>query len=180
MFDTIARRLSQGLAILGGCVLIGFALVICVSVIGMTVLDLAKALGLKAWMKDAGLGWIGPIQGDYEIVEMGMAWAIFAFLPITTATMAHARVEVMTTSFAGWVQRALDMFWMSVMAAVMIFIAERLFMGLISKLASGDQTFLLQIPLWWGYLGAFALSVMVALIEVYCALRRAWMQEALL
>jgi len=62
----------------------------------------------------------------------------------------------------------------------MIFVAERLFMGLISKLASGDQTFLLQIPLWWGYLGAFALSVMVALIEVYCALRRAWMQEALL
>lgn len=179
MLDKWARRTSQGLAILGGVIIVGFALVICVSVVGMTILDVAKALGLKAWLKEVGLGWIGPIQGDYELVEMGMALAIFAFLPITTATMAHARVDVMTARLSSPIQRGLDLFWMLVMAMVMVFIAERLYFGLLSKLSSGDQTFLLQIPLWWGYAGAFGLSVVVALIELYCAIRRLWTHEAL-
>jgi len=60
------------MAILGGLVLSALILVICVSIVGRTI-------------------GIGPINGDYELVEAGIAFSIFAFLPLTQITAGGNR-----------------------------------------------------------------------------------------
>ncbi|MDP5362160.1 MAG: TRAP transporter small permease, partial [Paracoccaceae bacterium] len=71
------------MALLGGLVLSLLIVMVCLSVAGRELGDLAfsGALGgFGNWLIDRG---VGPILGDFELVEAGVAFAIFAFLPIT-------------------------------------------------------------------------------------------------
>lgn len=58
-------RLSQWAAIIGGLALVALTLMIVASVSGRAML---------------GLG-LGPVPGDFELVEVGTAIAVFFFLP---------------------------------------------------------------------------------------------------
>ncbi|MEO1638116.1 MAG: TRAP transporter small permease subunit [Pseudomonadota bacterium] len=163
---TFAARVMAGL---GGLVLLALILMICVSVAGRGLADLAfsGALGgLGDWLSTAG---VGPILGDFELVEAGVAFAIFAFLPLTQLSGAHARVDVFTTGMGPRTNRWLAGFWSVVMAAIILLITWRLYAGLQDKLRYGETTFLIQFPLWGAYAASFAAAVVASITAVYCA-----------
>ena len=75
--------LAKLMAILGGIVLLALIAMVVVSVIGRAFI----------W---AGLR---PVLGDYELVEMGVGFAIFAFMPWAHLTRSHAIVTLFTDRF---------------------------------------------------------------------------------
>ncbi|MEL6607605.1 MAG: TRAP transporter small permease [Pseudomonadota bacterium] len=146
-------RLARAMAWLGGLVLTGLIVMTCLSVLG-------RGIGL------------GPIEGDFEIVEAGMAFVIFAFLPICQLTAGHATVDVFTNGLPGGAQRGLRAGIDVVFAAVLIVIAVQLWAGLMSKFASGQVSFILGFPVWWGYAGAMLGALASSAVAIYVAVLR--------
>lgn len=145
--------LSKALALTGGIVLSILILIVVISIIG----------------RETGLG---AIRGDFELVEVGMAFAVFAFLPYAHMTGAHATVDIFTDMLGErthrWLVAVIDV----VFAVVLIIIAKQLWGGLESKLRTGQVTLLLQFPLWWAYAAAFAAAAVGAVVGVWHALVR--------
>lgn len=170
------ERLARGAALAGGLVLILLVVLTCVSILGRSGNTFAHWDALKAaapWVSDAMLAaGIGPVQGDFEVLESGIAFAIFAFLPICQLYGAHATVDVFTSFLPPRVNRAIITFWEVVFGAVMVLITARLYAGMESKINTGDTTFLLQFPVWWAYAASLVAAVVASIIAIYCALAR--------
>ena len=168
--------LARTMALLGGLVLTALVILTCLSVLGRGLntlghSDLLEGLapGLAAWLIGTG---VGPISGDFELVQSGMAFAVFAFLPICQLRGAHATVGIFTDPLSPRTNAALIAFWEVVMALVMLVIAWRLSVGLIDKYGNGQTTFLLQYPVWWSYAASLAAALVAALVALYCAVAR--------
>lgn len=168
----LIERLAQFMAILGGIVLSLLILLTCVSVAGR-VLNTALhgtlgsiAPGFSKWALDLG---IGPVNGDFELVEAGVAFAIFAFLPLCQFTSGHAVVDVFTARMSAKSNRVLRMISEIVFAAVLVLIAVQLANGMLSKLRFGENTFILQFPVWWGYAASLSAAIVAAIVGLYMA-----------
>lgn len=141
--DPIFERLTRWVATLGGIVSVATAILVTVSVTG-------RWLGL------------GSINGDFELVQMGVALSVFCFLPLTQAR----RGNIMVDTFTGWlparVQRAIDAFWDFVYAGFMALVAFALMNGARDALASGLTSTMLGLPLWPVFGAAVLLVVLLA------------------
>lgn len=165
--------LARLMAALGGIVLTLLILLTCVSIVGRILngflhADLMQTIapGFSEWA--IGIG-IGPVNGDYELVEAGVAFAIFAFLPLCQITSGHASVDILTNTFSAGVNRLLRMLTEILFAAVLVLIAWRLFDGTLSKYGNLETSFLLQFPVWWAYGASLVASVMAAVVGLYMA-----------
>ena len=147
--------LAKWLAIAGGLVLMAMVAMICISIVGRALL----AFGLK------------PITGDYELVSIGMGFAVFAFMPWAHLTRGHALVALVTDTFGvranGWLLVITD-FMMLVAAA---FIAWRLYFGMMDKFAYNETTLLLRFPLSWAYAMGFVGAVVMVVVALYVLAR---------
>lgn len=162
--------LARSMAYLGGAVLSLLIILTCVSIIGRLLngffhgdLMMGIAPGFSNWM----LGWVGPVNGDFELVEAGVAFAIFAFLPLCQITAGHASVDVVASAFPRQVNRLLRMVTEVVFAAVLVLIAWRLGAGLVSKFSNGETSFLLEFPVWWAYAISTVAAVVAAIVGIY-------------
>ena len=169
----LMMAVAKTMAILGGIVLTFLILLTCVSVLGRSLngvfhSDIMERIapGFSKWMIDAG---VGPVNGDFELVEAGVAFAIFAFIPLCQITSSHAAVDVFANAFPRWLDRVLRVVTEIVFAAVLILIAWRLYEGLLSKISNGETSYLLEFPVWWAYGISFAASVVAAGVGVYMA-----------
>ena len=88
------------MAVLGGIVLSFLILLTCVSIIGRSLNGIFHsdfmeriAPGFSRLVIDIG---VGPVNGDFELVEAGVAFAIFAFIPLCQVTAGHASVDILT------------------------------------------------------------------------------------
>jgi hypothetical protein len=159
------------MALLGGVVLTALVALTCLSILGRGL----DQIGHWGWLADRapGLaGWLsglGPIRGDYELVEAGIAFAVFAFLPICQLMAAHATVDVFTGLMPVRVNRFLAAFWEVVLAFVILVIGWRLYAGFLEKLDNGQTSFLLQFPIWWAYGASLIAAIVAALVGLYCA-----------
>lgn len=164
--------LARGMALLGGLVLSFLILLTCLSVLGRllnTILHnqvMPFAPDLAKWFLDLG---VGPILGDFELVEAGVAFAIFAFLPLCQISAAHASVDILTSQFPLTLNRFLRMIVEIIFAAALVLIAWKLFDGMLSKRDYGETTFLLEFPIWWAYAASLFGAVSAALAGVYMA-----------
>lgn len=168
MFHLAITRLAQGSAILGGMVLIALVCVICVSILGREAISLAGSGDLRTTLRQIG---IGPVTGDYELVEAGVAFAVFSFLPLTQLTGSHARVDIFTSGLGPKVNAVLGAFWSVVMAAIILLLTWRLYAGMQDKLRYGETTFLIQFPVWWAYAACLVVAVVACITSLYCAVR---------
>jgi len=174
------QRLIYGLArlmaLIGGVVLVGLILLTCISVLGRS----GNTLGHADWLEaiapalgEAIIGTgIGPVLGDFEVVEAGIAFAVFAFLPWCQLRLGHATVDIFTAMLPERGNRVLVTFWDILFALMLILIAWRLYEGMAGKFRNGQTTFLLQFPIWWAYAASFAASVVAALTGIYVAALR--------
>ena len=145
--DPAIGRATRVVAILGGCLSIATATLVTVSVLG-------RWLGF------------GSINGDFELVQMGVALSVFCFLPLSQARRGNIMVDTFTTWLPARVQRAIDAFWDFVYAGFMALIAWCLMNGARDAVASGLNSTMLGVPLW----PVFAATVVLVVLLVATAI----------
>ncbi len=169
-------RLARFFALLGGIVLSALIILTCLSIagrLGHSIIhgDFLQAL-LPSLAQSPRLAWVGAINGDFELVEVGMAFAIFAFLPLCQLRGGHAAVDIFSAKLPDMANRILNAIIAIVFLAVLVIIAWQLFAGMQSKRNSGQTTFLLQFPIWWAYAASLSGAVVTALVAAYLAMMR--------
>ena len=164
--------LSRWLAYFGGFALTGIAILTVVSITG-------RAL--------TGFG-LTPIKGDFELVEIGSAVAVFSFLPWCQLNRGHVTVDVLTRTFAKPVQRFLVIVGDFAIALIAIVITWRLWMGMGERVTwfsqetrdllgfgykpfSVEETFILGMPTWYGYALGLVGAFLFSLVSVYTVWR---------
>lgn len=169
--------LAHFMAVIGGLVLSALVVLTCLSVLGRGLNTFGHSDFLEGLSEAASKALLStgvkPITGDFELVEAGVAFAIFAFLPITQLYSAHATVDIFTSALPKRASRFLMAFWEIVLTAAIILIAARLYEGMLSKMQYGETTFLLQFPIWWAYALSLFAAVIASIVAVYCAFARA-------
>lgn len=154
--DRIVSTLAAALAILGGLVLSALIVMTSISISGRAFV----AFGL------------GPVPGDFEIVEAGVAFAIFSFLPWCQLNAGHATVDVFTSQLSARANRWLIAFWEVAFTIMVVLIAWRLFEGMTGKFRNGQTSMFIQFPIWWAY----AACMFAASIGVLVGIWTAWMR----
>lgn len=149
--------LCRVFAALGGVVLLAMMLMTVASVLRRTLLG-------------------APIPGDFELVELGSAVAIFCFLPWCQVSGGNVLVDFFTAKSDPrrnhWLEAAGDLLYLLIAALL----AWRLFHGGAEMRAYGEQTMVLRIPLWWTFpviLPAMLLLVLVCAATLTGHLRQA-------
>lgn len=150
--DVFLRRLSAFVAILGGLALVAIVVSSVVSILGRALIPWGLA----------------PIPGDFELVELGAGFAVFAFLPWCQITRQHAVVELVTDRLGDAANRCIDLVSDLMMFALALFIGWRHFAGMLDKLRYGETTFILQYPIWWAYAAGLVGAVVFVLVAAHC------------
>jgi TRAP-type C4-dicarboxylate transport system permease small subunit len=141
-------RVANWTAIVGGVVLVALTVMVVVSVIGRALI---------------GVG-LGPIPGDFELVEVGVGIAIFFFMPWCYLRGGHATVDLLYMHSPRWAQRLVVTISDLLMLAVWLILTWKLLEGMLEKKEYMETTFILQMPIWWAY----ALCLVGAVIGCVC------------
>ena len=169
-------RIARVMAYAGGAVLIAITVITCVSIAGRAILTLSTMPaigGTLPWFRElvSSLG-IGPVSGDFELVESGVAFAVFAFLPWCQLNRGHAVVDLMKPVFGPSGNRAIDAVSETLMTAVLVLIAWRLGVGTADKARYGETSFILQYPVWIAFGASFAAAAVAAVVSIYMTVIR--------
>jgi hypothetical protein len=156
-FGRAVGWLANALAILGGIVLSAVMLVSVVSILGRW------AVGVTVPF----IGRLGPIQGDYEIVEMGTGFAVFSFLAWCQFNRGHVTVDIFVSQLGPRALAWLATFTNTVLTIVAALIAWHHYLGMLDKQRFGETTTILQLPLWWGYAGGLLGASIFVIVSFY-------------
>lgn len=147
------EKLTGLLAVLGGTLALTVAALVVTSVLGR-------------WLFNA------PIDGDFEMVKMATAMAVFAYLPYTQARRGNIMVDSFTAGLPRTVQASLDAFWDFVFAVFMAFCTYALWFGTTDAIRSGEVTMQRQIILWPSIALCMALAGLVSITAFCTAIER--------
>ena len=151
--------LARAFALAGGVVLVAMTGMSVVSIAGRTVLG-------------------RPLAGDFELVQVGCAVAVAAFLPYCQLRRGNIIVDFFTARAGPRVQAALDTLGALLLAAVMALLAWRTAAGMLTVKAAGEVTMIVGFPVWLGYaaivpsLALAALAGLATALEAWTAPRR--------
>jgi TRAP-type C4-dicarboxylate transport system permease small subunit len=147
----LAIGLARWAALAGGIVLLAMIAIVVISVIGRAFI----------W---AGLK---PILGDYELITVGMGFAVFAFLPWAHLMRGHALVSLFTDTLGlrtnAWILVVTD----ALMLVGAAFITWRLWYGMLDKFNYRETTILLGLSMGWAFAAAFVGAVIMVLVSIY-------------
>lgn len=107
-----------------------------------------------------------PIRGEFEIVDLGVATAVFAFLPFAQLVRGYVIVEVFTERAPSGVKRFLDGLAGILFGICMAVVTWRMALGGFDIARTGDQTPILGLKLWWIFVVAVP---SLALLTITCA-----------
>ncbi len=165
---SLAERVSGWIAVLGGLLAIATALLVVVSVLGRWLSGMPWARGVAGVL---GVE-LGPVNGDFEMVQMATAVAIFTFLPYTQARRGNIFVD----TFTGWLRpRAntlVDALWDLVYAGMIGLLTWCLTVGALEHYRSGQTTMLLQIIIWPAIAISTVLLALLTCVAVSTAISR--------
>jgi len=147
---TVVERISRFFALLGG--LIMFALII---------MSLISIIGRKLYS--------APVQGDMELIEIGSAIAIAAFLPLAEIRGINIKADAFTAWAPSWFKRFFDTLSHILLFAITLLLIWRTYLQMLDYHEYGDSSVLLAIPMWIPLLCILPSLVLLAL----CALVRA-------
>lgn len=119
-------------AAIGGAVLVAMMLMTVASVVRRTVLG-------------------APIPGDFELVELGSAVAIFCFLPWCQVSGGNVLVDFFTSKSSPRGNHLLEAAGDLLYLLIAALLAWRLFHGAAEMREYGEQTMVLRVPLWWSF-----------------------------
>lgn len=105
-------------------------------------------------------------QGDFELTQMGIAIAAFAFLPYCQISGANVTADIFTS-------RASPL-WVAIFALVASVVAlifgclllYAMYGGMLSQRQYNYTTAILQVPIWWAYLPCLLSLVLLAVASL--------------
>jgi len=147
------ERLAAGLAILGG-------VVICLAA------GLVTASVLGRWLFNS------PIPADYEMVEIAVGVAVFAFLAYTQAKNGHIFVDTFTGRVPAGINAFLDGLWGLVLAAFLAFFSWGLYSGGMEARLNGMTLIQLPWPIWPVYLLCALLAALACVVTLVVSLAK--------
>ena len=142
---------SRFMAWFGGFVLTALAVLSVVSIAG-------RAFSF------AGLG---PVPGDFELVEAGTALAVFCFLPWCHLKQRHADVNLFWLLYPPSMRRVLSVAADALMLLVWLLLVWRMSVATLDYRANEEVSFILQMPVWWGYGASMIPAVLGCLIYLW-------------
>ncbi len=169
-------RFARFFAILGGMVLTSLIILTCLSIIGRSINTILYGDLMQSAMPEVASALlatgVGSINGAFEIVEAGMAFVVFAFLPLCQLNGAHASVDLFSARLPRGINNILRVFIEIVFAGVIVVITWELFQGMLSKQRTGQTSFILQFPVWWPYAFSLVAAVAATIVAVYVGIMR--------
>lgn len=142
---------SRALAWLGGLILLALSLIIVTSIIGRTFSNIG----------------LGPIQGDFELLEIGTAVAVFCFMPWAHLNRSHAVVDLFWNTYPAIVQRVLIVLGDALMLLLWVALIWRMAAGLHAYRNNAEVSFILQWPVWWGYAACILPGIFGCLVYLW-------------
>jgi len=153
--DRFGRALYEAsvvIAVIGGLITLVVTALTVVSVVGRGVFN-------------------DPLLGDSEVVEVGIAVAIFSFLPYCQMRGANVIVDFFTMGASTRTRAFLDMVMNATFFICVAVLTWRLAVGGLAAFRNGDNSMFLRIPLWWGFFAGFLVSIVWCLSCLYVTLR---------
>jgi TRAP-type C4-dicarboxylate transport system permease small subunit len=141
--SNIIYGLSRAMAWFGAVVLTAIALMSVASIIGRAL----SPFGL------------GPVPGDFELVEAGTALAVFCFLPWCHLKGGHAMVDMLWSKYPPAMQRLLIIVADALMLVVWVLLVWRMSLAMAEYRHNNEVSFILQMPVWWGYAASMVPAV---------------------
>lgn len=119
------------------------------------------------------LRWLfnSAVPGDIELVQIGTAIAIFAFLPLCQSRRGNITVDTFTSHLPSRVRNALDAMWDLVYVAMAAIIAWRLGVGAWDAMRSNTVSMMLGLPTGWAIAACAVMAAFLAVVAVATALR---------
>lgn len=151
--DPVGRALffiSYIFALFGGVVMAGLTLMTVLSVFGR-------------WLFSK------PIYGDFEMVAMGTAVAVFLFLPYCQMKKGNVVVDLFLSGTPVRFQRFFDMVGDLILGAISGMLCWRMVLGGTDMLSYNEVSMILGIPVWIAFPFAVAAFALLALCCVYSA-----------
>lgn len=153
--DPVGRVLfffSYWLAMLGGAVMTGLALMVVVSVMGR-------------WLFSS------PIYGDFEMVAMGTAAGVSLFLPYCQLKKGNVVVDLFLAWASNGLQRIMDTLGAILLAAISGMLTWRLWIGTFELYEANETTMILGITIWWALPFITVSFAMLTVASLYTAAR---------
>ena len=150
----LLRRVIEWWALLGGVVLLGIAL-------------------MTTWSAFSGWVFGKPLAGDFELTEIFVAVAIFAFLPYCQVSNANVTADLFTARAGPRVLAAFGLFAALLALAIALLLTWRTWAGLIDYRKYVETTAILKIPVWTAYVPALA-SLALLVVACLISLRESW------
>ena len=144
--------ITRPLAIAGGFLMLAVAATVTVNV-------------LLRWLFNTA------VPGDIELVQIGTAVAVFAFLPLCQSRRGNIVVDTFTTELPASVRNGLDALWDLVYVAMALIIAWRLGVGAWDTIRSNTVSMMLGLPTGWAIAACAAMAVFLAIVSVATAFR---------
>lgn len=110
-----------------------------------------------------------PIQGDFELVQLGCAVSVAAFLPWCQLSRANIFVDFFTSWLPPRAQAALDALGALLLGAVMALVAWRAGLGAHAVWASGETAMISRYPQWIGYAAIVPSLAFTSVVALYTA-----------
>lgn len=145
-------RIARAIAICGGLFMLAAAAMVTTSV-------------LMRWLFKSG------IRGDFEMVQIATAVAVFAFLPLCQIRRGNVFVDTFTLRTPTWFNRGLDRLWDIVYAGFAFLIGWRLILGGADAISSRTSSMVLAIPVGWAILLVGTMALFLGLVALTSARR---------
>jgi len=91
------------------------------------------------------------LLGDFELVQIGSAIAVAAFLPWGQMRGSHVFVDFFTTGLGPRMRARLDAVGALLLGVCAALLAWRMLIGTVGLEASGETSMLLGVPIWYAY-----------------------------
>lgn len=153
------HTLSSLFATGGGLVLLGLALMTVASIVGRFLFSL-------------------PVPGDFELVEIGCAISVFAFLPYCQLHNGNVVVDFFTLRANASTRNRMDSVCSLIYGLIAALLTWRMTLGGYDMYQYGEQTMILGMPRWWGFIPIIASLVLLTLVCVY-TFSRQWSNKKL-
>ncbi|WP_321527842.1 TRAP transporter small permease [Sedimenticola selenatireducens] len=152
---TLSNLFASG----GGLVLLGLALMTVASIVGRFLFSL-------------------PVPGDFELVEIGCSIAVFAFLPYCQLHSGNVVVDFFTLRANASTRNRMDSFCSLIYGLIAALLTWRVTLGGFDMYQYGEQTMILGLPRWWGFIPIVASLALLTLVCFYTCGRQ-WSNKKL-
>ena len=142
------RSVIEGWALAGGWVLIGLVAINTYSLIAGEMFD-------------------APLAGAFEMVQLGVAVAAFAFLPYCQLTDSNVSADIFTSGAGPRAIAGFRLLAAVIAALIAVILLWRMWFGLIDYREYEEVTAIMSIPVWYAFV---PILVSLVLLCVACGL----------